>query len=69
MFQSKSYPKYVRESFEKVIRTYYPMRYQEIIDGGALLIATCIPLHYDNPERQHQMKEYVIEYANSGNRH
>lgn len=69
LFQEKSYPEYVRESFEKVIRRYYPNRYQEIIDGGALLIATCIPLHYDNPERQQKMKEYVIEYANSGDRH
>lgn len=69
LFQNKSYPKYVRESFEKVIRRYYPNRYQEIIDGGALLIATCIPLHYESSERQQQMKEYVIEYANSGNRH
>ena len=69
MFQEKSYPKYVRESFEKIIRKYYPTRYKEIIDGGALLIATAIPLHYDSKNRQQQMKEYVIEYANSGNRH
>jgi dTDP-glucose pyrophosphorylase len=69
LFQSKAYPKYVRESFEKIIRRYYPNRYQEIIDGGALLIATCIPLHYDNPERQNHMKEYVIEYAHSSNRY
>jgi len=69
LFQSKAYPKYVRESFEKIIRTYYPMRYQEIIDGGALLIATCIPLHYDSSERQQQMKDYINEYAYSGNRY
>jgi dTDP-glucose pyrophosphorylase len=69
LFQSKAYPKYVRESFEKVIRRYYPNRYQEIIDGGALLIATCVPLHYDNPERQRLMKDYINEYAHSSNRH
>lgn len=67
MFQEKSYPKYVRESFDKLIRKYYPNEYQEIIDGGALLIATAIPLHYDSPERQKIMKDYVTEYANSGN--
>jgi aminoglycoside phosphotransferase family enzyme len=65
LFQSKAYPKYVRESFSKIIRKYYSKEYREIIDGGALLIATAIPLHYDSSIRQEQMKEYVIEYANS----
>lgn len=65
MFQNKPYPKYVRESFSKLIRKHYPDQYQEIIDGGALLIATCIPLHYDNPERQKHMKEFANDYANS----
>jgi dTDP-glucose pyrophosphorylase/fructosamine-3-kinase len=69
LFHSKPYPKYVRESFRKIIRKYYPKEYVEIIDGGALLIATCIPLHYDNPNRQKHMREYVDEYANSGNRY
>ena len=63
----KPYPKYVRESFDKVIKKYYPNEYEEIIDGGALLVATCIPLHYDNKDRQKMLKEYVIEYAR--NRH
>lgn len=67
MFQEKAYPKYVRESFDKLIRKYYPNEYQEIIDGGALLIATAIPLHYESQERQKLMKDYVTEYANSGN--
>lgn len=69
LFHNKPYPKYVRESFSKVIRKYYPNEYNEIIDGGALLIATCIPLHYDSPERQQNMKDYIIDYANSGDRH
>jgi dTDP-glucose pyrophosphorylase len=69
LFHSKPYPKYVRESFKKIIRKYYPNEYIEIIDGGALLIATCIPLHYDNQNRQQRMKDYVNEYANSGNRY
>jgi hypothetical protein len=65
LFQSKAYPKYVRESFSKIIRKYYSKEYREIIDGGALLIATAIPLHYDSSIRQEQMREYVSEYANS----
>jgi dTDP-glucose pyrophosphorylase len=69
LFQSKPYPKYVRESFSKIMKKYYSSQYVEIIDGGALLIATCIPLHYDNPNRQKLMKEYVTEYANDGNRY
>jgi len=63
------YPKYVRESFDKMIRKYYPNEYKEIIDGGALLIATCIPLHYDNINRQQHMRDYVNEYANTSNRY
>ena len=65
-FQAKAYPKYVRESFDKLIRKYYPNEYQEIIDGGALLITTAIPLHYDDKNRQQQMKDFAVEYANSG---
>lgn len=65
MFQSKPYPKYVKESFSKIIRKYYSNEYQEIIDGGALLIATCIPLHYDNSKRQKLMKDFANDYANT----
>jgi len=59
------YPSYVRDSFVKNIRKYYPNEYQEIIDGGALLIATCIPLHYDDRNRQQLMKDYVNGYASN----
>jgi glucose-1-phosphate thymidylyltransferase len=69
LINGKPYPKYVRESFSKIIREHYPNEYKEIIDGGALLIATCIPLHYDNSKRQQKMMEYIIEYANTRNRH
>jgi len=69
LFQTKAYPKYVRESFSKIVRKYYPNEYMEIIDGGALLIATAIPLHYDNANRQQHMKDFAIVYANSGNRY
>ena len=30
-----------------------------ILKGGLLLLATCIPLHYDNKQRQNKMKEVV----------
>jgi glucose-1-phosphate thymidylyltransferase len=62
------YPEYVKESFLKIINNYYnkeEVRY--IIDGGALLIATCIPLHYDDPKRQKRMINYVTKYANNSN--
>ena len=57
------YPEYVAKSFSKLVDKYYPAVYNEIIDGGALLIATCITLHYDCPDRQQRMKDYVNEYA------
>lgn len=59
------YPSYVQESFTKLIMKHYPDEYKEIIDGGALLIATCIKLHYDCPERQQRMRDYVNGYANT----
>ena len=65
LIYGKPYPKYVQDSFSKIIRKYYPSEYNAIIDGGALLIATCIPLHYENENRQNYMKDYVNEYANS----
>jgi dTDP-glucose pyrophosphorylase len=47
--------------FAKLLKKYnLPM--MEIIDGGALLLATCIPLHYDNPERQLRFKNKVESY-------
>ena len=57
------YPDYVQESFTKIIMKHYPESFAEIINGGALLIATCIPLHYDDPERQNRMRKYVNDYA------
>ena len=69
MVNEKPYPAYVKESFSSIIRKYYPNEYAEIIDGGALLIATAISLHYDNAERQKKMKDYVNDYADSSDRH
>ena len=59
------YPAYVKDSFSKLIQKYYPAQYDEIIDGGALLIATCIKLHYDCENRQERMRKYINGYANS----
>ena len=58
------YPQTVCESFGRLVHKYYPDAYDDIIDGGALLIATCLPLHYDCEERQQRMRDYVNEYAN-----
>ena len=61
--QNSNDAEYVAKSFSKLVDKYYPAVYNEIIDGGALLIATCITLHYDCPDRQQRMKDYVNEYA------
>ena len=58
------YPQTVRETFGRLVLKYYPDAYDDIIDGGALLIATCLPLHYDCEERQQRMRDYINEYAN-----
>lgn len=63
LLQSKPYPVHVKKSFTKIINTYYPEKIEEIVDGGALLLATCIPLHYDNLEKQNLIRDYVIKYA------
>lgn len=65
MVSGHKYPPYVAESFGKMILKYYPHDYEEIIDGGALLIATCIKLHYDSPDRQQKMRDYINDYANT----
>lgn len=63
-----TYPEYVKESFVKIINKYCNTKEARlIIDGGALLIATCIPLHYEDPERQERMRNYVTTYANNSN--
>lgn len=67
LVMNKNYPEYVKNSFIKVIKKHYPGEYNDIINGGALLIATCIPLHYDCKERQKRMEKYVSEYVS--NRH
>lgn len=37
----------------------YKLPINDIVDGGLLLLATCIPLHYDDSDRQDRIKTYV----------
>jgi glucose-1-phosphate thymidylyltransferase len=67
LIYGKPYPKYVKESFSKIVQKYYPNEYNTVIDGGALLIATCIPLHFEDEKRQRYMEEFANDYANSRN--
>lgn len=41
----------------------YNLDYKTILKGGLLLLATCIPLHYDDKKRQDRFKKKVIEYV------
>jgi glucose-1-phosphate thymidylyltransferase len=48
----------VKTVFTKLLQKYnLPM--EQIINGGLLLIATCIPLHSDNADRQIRFRDYV----------
>jgi hypothetical protein len=40
----------------------YNLPVDDIINGGLVLLATCIPLHYDDTERQQRFLNYVKEY-------
>lgn len=48
----------VKRVFVKLLYR-YDLPAQEIIDGGLLLLATCIPLHSDDWDRQIRFKEYI----------
>lgn len=37
----------------------YKLPINDIVDGGLLLLATCIPLHYDDSDRQKRISKYV----------
>lgn len=39
----------------------YKLPINDIVDGGLLLLATCIPLHYDDSDRQQRMSKYVTK--------
>lgn len=48
----------VQEVFVKLLKK-YNLPVQQILNGGLLLIATCIPLHGDNADRQIRFRDYV----------
>jgi dTDP-glucose pyrophosphorylase len=61
MVANVKHNEYVKDIFVRKLKE-YNLPVKEIIDAGCLLIATCIPLHYDDPERQSRFKYYVEEY-------
>ena len=50
---------YVKEAFIRKLDEYHLPR-DTILKGGLLLLATCIPLHYDDAARQKRMKKRII---------
>lgn len=53
----------VKNVFVKLLYK-YNLPAQEIIDGGLLLLATCIPLHADDWDRQMRFREYINSRVN-----
>jgi hypothetical protein len=53
----------VKEVFVSKLRE-YDLPVQTILDGGAILLASCIPLHTDDEKRQQRFASYVKEYVN-----
>ena len=49
---------YVKQLFVKKLEE-YKLPVKEILDGGLLLLATCVPLHGDDPSRQNRKLKYV----------
>lgn len=58
MVANESHNELVSQIFIKMLQK-YSLPEKEIIDGGLLLIATCIPLHYEDPARQIRFANYV----------
>lgn len=52
---------YVKRIFVEKLKE-YNLPVKLILDAGVLLIATCIPLHYDDKDRQNRFQYYVEEY-------
>lgn len=42
----------------------YDLPVETILDGGVILLASCIPLHCDDPKRQQRFANYAKEYIN-----
>jgi hypothetical protein len=54
----------VRKVFLQKLKE-FELPVKQILDGGLLLLATCIPLHYDDPERQRKMTQVVKKELNN----
>ena len=50
---------YVKEAFIRKLDE-YNLPKDIILKGGLLLLATCIPLHYDDAARQKRMKKRIV---------
>lgn len=62
MVHNVKHPEFIKEMFvQKLEDRYLPV--ETIIDAGWLLLATCIPLHYDDEARQNRFIERVIEHG------
>ena len=53
----------VKDVFISKLRE-YDLPVQTILDGGVILLASCIPLHTDDEKRQQRFASYVKEYVN-----
>lgn len=58
MVQNVPHNNRVKSIFVKMLHK-YDLPVQVILDAGLLLIATCIPLHYDDKNRQERFMKYV----------
>jgi len=57
---NKEHNEIVKKVFIKKLKE-YNLPVEDIIKGGLLLLATCIPLHYDDHIRQNRMIDYVTK--------
>lgn len=57
------YPSFVKKVFVDILHK-YGYSSTKVNDLGAVLLASCIPLHYDSKTRQERMKRVVEEYVN-----
>jgi len=53
----------VKDVFVSKLRE-YDLPVQTILDGGVILLASCIPLHSDDEKRQKRFADYAKEYIN-----
>lgn len=61
MVQGVPHNETVKQIFVKMLQK-YDLPVQEILDAGLLLIATCVPLHYDDENRQNRFIQYVKDH-------